>query len=127
MFLTHNRRELGGELPDTIDIKCPMLDATVTCPIPSATVGGGEGYTTLTRSLLIELCKKQLSVIPGWDVVFDEQLKKGSKLELCWRNEMTLDWIWLDDDIEGEKRDWEVLYGLALKRVSSVMSLLFRI
>lgn len=29
-----------------------------------------------------------------------------------------LDWIWLGYDVEGQPRDWEVLYGLALARVS---------
>ena len=56
----------------------------------------------------------------AWKTVIDLPVANGRKLELCWRFGLHLDWIWLHGDVNGNKRDWEVLYGLAMQNVREV-------
>ena len=51
-------------------------------------------------------------------MIMQKRLDYGSKLALCWRSNTVLDWIWLEYDVEGQMRDWEVVYGMALDYVS---------
>jgi len=37
-------------------------------------------------------------------------------LELAWRIDTALDWVWQTEDVEGKAREWAVLCGLALKQ-----------
>lgn len=107
-----------------MEIRCPVLDARVTFPIPPIDiVSGVEGYKTFTRTKVIDDCCEQMSGIPEWDLVIESALRTGveqdkARLELCWRTESKLDWVWLDDDVNGMYRPWAVLFGIALKNVS---------
>jgi len=61
--------------------------------------------------------------VPEWDLLVESALKtvaegEEGSLELCWRTESKLDWVWLDDDVNGEPRPWSVLFGVALMNVS---------
>lgn len=38
-------------------------------------------------------------------------------MELAWRLDTNLDWVWWHDDIQGHPRPWAVLAGLALNQV----------
>lgn len=53
----------------------------------------------------------------AWQTVVQMPVMKGKKLELCWRTDTTLDWVWLKEDVDGMKRDWEALFGIALQLV----------
>lgn len=53
----------------------------------------------------------------AWQTVVQMPVMKGKKLELCWRADTTLDWVWLKEDVDGMKRDWEALFGIALQLV----------
>lgn len=114
-------RKLGGEVPDSVEIRCPDIDARVNFPIPAIDPSSGiEGYKAFTRERVIQICKEQMSGIPEWDLVIESALKAGQsgeagRLELCWRTENKLDWAWLDEDVDGVLRPWSVLFGLALK------------
>lgn len=70
------------------------------------------------RENIIALCRKTLESYRDWEFIIEREIDRGKHIELCWRMETKLDWIWLDDDVEGKSREWAVLCGLALKQVS---------
>ncbi|KAG8829407.1 hypothetical protein FRC17_006633 [Serendipita sp. 399] len=113
-------RRLGGEIPDSVEIRCPAIDARVSFPIPVIDlVTEREGYRSFTREKVIQSCREQMSGIPEWDLLIESALKPGEgreagQLELCWRTESNLDWAWLQEDINGLNRPWSVLFGVAL-------------
>lgn len=118
------RRKLGGQIPETIEIRCPILEARVTFPIPAIDAATGlEGYKTFTREKVLEDSREQMSGIPEWDLLVESALSRGvekdrARLELCWRTEGKLDWVWLEKDVDGAPRPWAVLFGIALMNAS---------
>ncbi|CAG8770393.1 15075_t:CDS:2, partial [Acaulospora colombiana] len=113
-------RTLGGTIPESIEIRCPVLEARVNFPIPAVDpVSGVEGYRIFTRDNVIQNCREQMSGIPEWDLLIESILRQGSgkepaRLELCWRTDSKLDWAWLQEDVNGLSRPWSVLFGLAI-------------
>ncbi|KAG9125743.1 hypothetical protein FRC07_006402 [Ceratobasidium sp. 392] len=108
---------LGGELPETIDIHCPALGTRVRVDIPSLDRGApGDSWKRFTRSYLIEACGRSLRGLPDWDAMMESPVLRGAKLQLAWRKESKLDWVWLELDEQGKELDWQVLYGLALRQ-----------
>ena len=108
------RRQLGGRLPESFEVKCPLVHSRVSIPIP----GEGEQWEAIGRDYIIDSCSDALDRSFAWKTVVELPLLTGRHLELCWRFGLNLDWIWLHDDVNGNKRDWEVLYGLAMQSVS---------
>lgn len=47
----------------------------------------------------------------------ENELRRGRTLELCWRTGSNLEWIWLDDDIDGTPREWNVVYFAGFRQV----------
>jgi len=93
------------------------MDSRVKVDIPdSLSLEPDQGVSMFTRQNMIGLCRKSLKNYRDWEVIVERELEKGKHLELAWRMEMKLDWIWLDDDVDGKKREWAVLCGLALKQ-----------
>ena len=89
-------------------------------PIPAVDFAtGSEGWHTFTRDKVIENCRKQMNGIHDWDTLVEEQIRKGERLELCWRSGSKLDWVWLEHDEEGRNRPWAVLWGVASVHVSA--------
>jgi hypothetical protein len=76
-----------------------------------------DGIATFNRDNIIALCRKVLKKYPDWEFIVERELEMGKHLELAWRMETKLDWVWLDDDVDGKTREWAVLCGLALKQV----------
>lgn len=112
------RRHLGGEMPETIDIHCPALGTRVRVDIPNLDRGAaGDSWKHFTRSYLIEACSRSLSGLPDWDSMMESPVLRGARLELAWRKESKLEWVWLQTDEEGRDIDWQVLFGLALRQV----------
>jgi hypothetical protein len=93
------------------------MDSRVKVDIPdSLSLKPDQGVSMFTRQNMIGLCRKSLKNYRDWEFIVERELEKGKHLELAWRMEMKLDWIWLDDDVDGKKREWAVLCGLALKQ-----------
>ncbi|KAF8073812.1 Pleckstrin homology domain-containing protein [Lyophyllum atratum] len=107
-------RQLGGQIPNTIDVRNPRLNTRVKIDIPSADAGNIS--QVFTRDNAIALTVNALRTVPGWNELIQRELKEGKSLQLAWRVDTNLDWIWLDDDVDGEERRWAVLCGLALKQ-----------
>ncbi|KAI5122450.1 hypothetical protein M0805_008762 [Coniferiporia weirii] len=108
-------KELGGALPSSFEVSCPLVHSRVSIPIPDS----GNGWKVLTRDYIIDQCSRALENSFAWRTVVQLPILNGRRLELCWRTNTKLDWVWLKDDVEGRKRDWEVLFGAALKYVGS--------
>lgn len=77
-----------------------------------------ELYKMFTRRNIIALCLQSLRSVPDFKYLVEHEITEGKTIELAWRMDTNLDWIWLDDDVYGEPRYWAVLCGLALKKVS---------
>jgi len=69
------------------------------------------------RENVIGLCMKSLQSVGDWKDLIERQMVEGKMLELAWRVDTNLDWIWLEHDVYGKPRPWAVLCGLALKQV----------
>ncbi|KLO17283.1 hypothetical protein SCHPADRAFT_846749 [Schizopora paradoxa] len=103
--------ELGGTLPESLDVSIPLINVRVKVFLPT----NGD-RRPLTRDRVITLCEKSTDNVDGLANLREEQVvQKNRKLELCWRTETKLDWVWLDNDVEGNQRDNAVCYGIALQ------------
>jgi hypothetical protein len=72
-----------------------------------------------TRENMINLCTKALVSVPDWEHIIQRRIEEGDRLELAWRLDTKLDWVWKDDCVDGLPRLWSVLCGLSLKQVSA--------
>jgi len=91
------------------------LNTRVRIDIPSEDTD--RASQVLSRENAIVLCINALRSVPGWTDLIEREVKEGKSLELAWRMDTNLDWIWLSDDVDGEERKWAVMCGLALKQV----------
>jgi hypothetical protein len=106
---------MGGQLPSTIEVRNPRMDAAVKIDVP--TTEDDQVFKVLSRDNIIRLCMHSLRSVPDWKSVIERQMANGQTLQLAWRADTNLDWIWLEHDTYGDPRPWAVLCGLALKQV----------
>jgi hypothetical protein len=119
---------MGGRVPKTMDIHNPALSTKVTIDIPEPKDSEDGGLDCFfKRENVIELCMKSLQNVPDWKFLMEKEIKGGISLQLAWRVDANLDWVWLDTDIFGETRDWAVLCGLAFKQVRDLQAARFRL
>ncbi|KAH7913406.1 Pleckstrin homology domain-containing protein [Hygrophoropsis aurantiaca] len=118
-------RRLGNQIPSTIEIRCPNIEARFKIDIPIIDVVNVEkAYTMFSRSNIINLIHKSLdsahhsgnAASRDWKHVMEPEIARGKALKLAWRMDTKLDWIWQEEDIEGNRRPWAILYGLVLKQ-----------
>ncbi|KAG6866302.1 hypothetical protein C0991_006398 [Blastosporella zonata] len=107
---------LGSKLPETIEVRNPRVNTRVKIDIPP---GDSDRLSTVfSRENLIALCKSTLASVPDWKNLIEREMEEGKTLELAWRRDTNIDWVWLDHDVNGHERRWAVLCGLALKQSS---------
>jgi hypothetical protein len=112
---------MGGTIPRSVDIQNPHLGSKVAFELPSLDLMDHKtAIRMFSRSNIIALCIKSMKPIPGWSNFIDHERKKGRTLQLAWRSETHVDWVWEDQTSEVGQREWTVLFGLALKGVSSM-------
>lgn len=63
-----------------------------------------------------------LRTVPDWKYLIEGDIMKGKSLQLAWRCDANIDWVWLEKDVLGKPREWAVLCGLPFKRVSGLTS-----
>lgn len=114
---------MGGQIPSFINIHNPRMNTRVTVDIPpeQQSTDVGDLYRTFTRKNLIELCLESLRTIPDWNILVERELTGGRSLQIAWRVDDSVDWIWLEHDIFGNYRDWAVLCGLAFRQVCATL------
>ena len=117
------RRQLGGDIPRSIDIHSPGLNTKVTIDIPESK-GSTILYRVFARENLIQLCLDSLRKMPDYKYLIEKAAEYGRSPQLAWRYQTNLDWVWLDQDVFGQPREWSVLCGLAFKQVGVSISTL---
>ena len=120
--MIYNRHRLGGELPTSIELRCIRLDTRVKIDIPSTELlDFHHAYQVFTPTNTVNLCKQVLDAVEDYDAVIGRALETGASLQLAWRVDARLDWVWQPDDVTGKYRDWAVLYGLSIRQVRSAV------
>lgn len=148
-------RELGGHIPDSLEVHVPSADVRVRFPIPEEMPcqalddgaklpqsqselallsradcvqpgGTGEGYKLINRRYLTTTMLRKLSGVKEWEEPLQTALKRGIRLELAWRKGVTLDWVLHDNSLDGHRRDWSVLCGSILKEARQPANLEYR-
>ncbi|KAH9950585.1 Pleckstrin homology domain-containing protein [Amylocystis lapponica] len=109
-------RNLGGQLPPSLDVRCPALDTRIKIDIPNHESDVMTAYSVFSPQNVVRLCERNLREMPDYDVLIKQRLQAGGSLELAWRFDTNLDWVWRLEDVQGQPRDWSVLSGLALKQ-----------
>ena len=112
-------------MPSFLEIRSTILDTRVKIDIPYISphvidLGGrqaSELIQTFTRENVKALCLNALSKVSEFDAVIKREMADGCGAELAWRSGTSLDWVWLEEDTTGKRRDWAVLVGLTLKQV----------
>ncbi|EJD50692.1 hypothetical protein AURDEDRAFT_83726 [Auricularia subglabra TFB-10046 SS5] len=116
-------RELGGEIPDFIDIRAPTLGTRIRMDIPD--IDDPDARPSIDD--IIDLCRSSFRALPEWQFLIDDAVKRGQRLALCWRTDTKLDWVWLPTDVEDQERPWAVWYGVALRQAAASNSLEIRL
>ena len=106
---------MEGKLPPFIEVRSPVIETRLKIDIPESADGGFFCYDNL-----VALCMRTLSSVRDWEVIIKNRLAEGAHMELAWRLDTNLDWVWWHDDIHGHPRSWAVLAGLALNQVLSI-------
>ncbi|KAG6830694.1 hypothetical protein H0H92_015170 [Tricholoma furcatifolium] len=102
------------------DMRNPRVNTKVRIDIPPGVRNHTDRLPRIFhRDNIITLCTTSLASVPDWRALIEREIKEGKELQLAWRRDTNLDWIWLDDDVDGRERLWEVLYGFALRQASS--------
>ncbi|WVW84624.1 hypothetical protein I302_106658 [Kwoniella bestiolae CBS 10118] len=123
-------RELNGELPDRFDISVPSLSTSIRLFTSDRVNGNEEEYDPVGGSRQLERFEKDRVIEDCWGMLVDsdlniEELKRQSEsqstkrdkldLQLVWKNEKNgnLDWVAYGDTVQGKRRGWNLLSGLA--------------
>jgi hypothetical protein len=114
---------MGGQLPRTLEVRNPRMNVKVKIDIPMG--DNDQTYRVFSRNNVIGLCMDSLRTVGDWNYVVEREMMEGKALELTWRSDTNLDWIWLEDDIYGNPRASAVLCGLALKQVRILLFYFF--
>ncbi|TFK28020.1 hypothetical protein FA15DRAFT_678662 [Coprinopsis marcescibilis] len=122
-------RYLGGQLPPSIYVHNPRLATKVAVDIPyQHEMENQDLFTLFTRQNIIALCMKSLRTVPDYFALVEREITEhGRRLELCWRRDASLDWVWLEADAFGKSRPWATIAGLALAQSSRPPSLEIRL
>ncbi|EEB92094.1 hypothetical protein MPER_09448, partial [Moniliophthora perniciosa FA553] len=106
---------LNSKLPPYVTIKNPRLDSKVNIELPT---DPERQYAVFTRENVVNLCIESLSHLRDFQYLVERHRAEGRVFQLAWRRETHLDWIWLDEDVDGRPRDWAVLCGLLMQESS---------
>ncbi|KAH8918424.1 hypothetical protein BT69DRAFT_1225419 [Atractiella rhizophila] len=139
--------ELGGKIPETLELNISSLDITVRFPIPELaregaadfdpdgqTVGQmyGKGLKFFTVQNLIDHSTRLLEGYSEFSNLVEERRKKGGVLALAWRRGQLLDWVSEEFDMEGKERINAVIGPAVMlanpsKRIDQDLSLELRV
>ncbi|KAI0248578.1 hypothetical protein BJV78DRAFT_1332004 [Lactifluus subvellereus] len=121
-WIWHLWRTMNGKLPSFIEVRSPVLDTRMKIDIPE-----NPDYAVFSHDNLVALSMRTFSTVQDWDVIVQKRLAEGAHLELAWRLDTNLDWVWWHDDIYGNPRAWAVLAGLALNQAGRAAHLEVRL
>lgn len=97
------------------------MDSRVKIDLSSTlTLSDESGASMLSPENIIELCRSAFKNYRDWELIIEREIENGKHLELAWRTETILDWVWLKEDMEEQRRKHAVLWGLAMKQVCTI-------
>ncbi|KAI0947149.1 hypothetical protein AcV7_009650 [Taiwanofungus camphoratus] len=127
-WVWHLWRHLGGQLPPFLEIRTPALDTRLRIDIPSHDGADiAAAYAVFNTRNLTRLCQERLRTVREYEAVIERKIAEGAQLELAWRFETNLDWVWQLEDVQGKPRDWAVLCGLTLNQAGKPSQLELRL
>ncbi|KAI0070145.1 hypothetical protein K474DRAFT_1687553 [Panus rudis PR-1116 ss-1] len=130
-WIWHIWHHMGGKIPPSIIVRAPFLDTRFKIDIPtfpnSDVPDLHTTYQIFTRSNIVALCEKGLRTVPAYHALMEQNREKGVSLELAWRLDTYLDWVWMEEDVQGYEREWGVICGLALRQAKRPAHLELRI
>ncbi|TYJ58455.1 hypothetical protein B9479_000662 [Cryptococcus floricola] len=111
-------RDLGGELPDRFDIFAPSLSTHVRFRVPQGEEADETAlFNRYNRDRVIKTCWEALNKDNSIDELLKErenEKREEIDLELVWKGvDGALDWVAYGSTVEGLKRPWAMLAGLA--------------
>ncbi|CEH17484.1 Pleckstrin homology-like domain [Ceraceosorus bombacis] len=146
-------RELGGLIPESLDVHIPALDGKVRIPVPDevpchsassvqalelpgngqlvmhspgSVRSAGEGFKLISRNNLVRTTLGLVLKQSDWKDLVEVVFNMGLQFELAWRHGTTLDWITESTTVQGDARDWAVLSGSVLRQASQIPALELR-
>uniref|UniRef100_A0A0W0EV81 PH domain-containing protein n=1 Tax=Moniliophthora roreri TaxID=221103 RepID=A0A0W0EV81_MONRR len=114
LSVAKQRTMVYGSMP-LLSKRNPRLDSKVNIELPT---DPERQYAVFTRKNVINLCIESLSHLRDFQYLIKRHRAEGRVFQLAWRKETHLDWIWLDEDVDGRPRDWAILCGLLLQESS---------
>ena len=117
-------RDLGGELPDRIEVSVPALSTSIRIVIPKDDdqVGSKTVCHELSPSNTIKACWEMMGNAIDIQDLLDQRNDRAGELdlELAWKAiDGSLDWVAHRTTVSGKSRDWAVLAGIARLEVSA--------
>ncbi|KIR57141.1 spore wall assembly protein [Cryptococcus gattii Ru294] len=115
-------RDLGGQLPERIDISIPLMSTAIRMGISEDEETGQADSGQLLRhfcpDMVVKTCWEMLRKKKAIDDIVQQAKRQGIKdegdLRLVWKaNDGLLDWVAYPDTVEGKERPWALLAGLA--------------
>ncbi|EIW80949.1 hypothetical protein CONPUDRAFT_103997 [Coniophora puteana RWD-64-598 SS2] len=133
-WVWHLWQKFGGEIPTSLEIRCPNIDSRIKLAVPVGdTTDLDKAFAMFSKSNIINLVRNSLKEVSGsavmsdWEAIISQKDAVGKSIELAWRSEAKLDWIWWDKDVDGNSRDWAMLCGMALKQAGKPAQLELRL
>ena len=120
-------RDMDGQLPERFDISVPALSTIVRIKVPEDEydTGGTRTQKELSAQKLIKTCWDMMSKTIDMEDLLRQKARGGGKLnlELAWKSaDGALEWVAYPTTVEGQRRAWAVLAGLARLPVGRLVS-----
>lgn len=116
-------RELGGELPTRMDIHLPTFSTSVrlTLPEDEDMVGSKSTCRAFSPTNTVKTSYEMISEAIDVQGLMAARSQPDAELDfrLVWKSmEGNLDWVNWETTIQGKKRDWALLAGLAKQQAA---------
>ena len=116
-------RDLGGELPERIEISVPALSTSIRIMISKDDnmVGSKRVCRELSPQNTVKTCWEMMGEAIDLQDLLDQRNDQAGQLdlELAWKAiDGSLDWVAHRTTVSGKPRDWAVLAGIARLEVS---------
>lgn len=120
-------RDLGGQLPERIDISVPLISTSIRMTISEDEETGQADNGQLLRhfcpDMVVKTCWEMLRKKKAINDIVQQAKLQGIKdegdIRLVWKaSDGLLDWVAYPDTVEGKGRPWALLAGLAQLQVS---------
>jgi hypothetical protein len=108
---------MGGSIPGTVEVRCPTLDLSLQFTVP-APDDWARVYAMGEKQEVLRTCENALRGLPEWEFLKRRAAEDhDGEMALAWRHRNALDWITYEEDLDGKKRKWAALWGLAVRQV----------